>query len=115
VPDSRSYVASWTPVAANTAPFAARWEATSWPRRASWTRSRGSTVQAVYEARWGNFAFWASVRVDLVRRIQRSSVLVSVPSCAVIEPVREYSGWVEAALSSPFQATVFRSIQTASL
>ncbi len=37
-----------TPVAARTAPFAARWEATTWPRRASRTRSRsrGSTDQA---------------------------------------------------------------------
>ena len=67
----------------------------------------------MYAFRCGNLAFWASVRADLVRRSRRSSVLVSAPSFAVIEPVREESNWVEAAVSLPFQARVFRSIQTA--
>ncbi len=47
------------------------------------------------------------------RRSQRSSSLVRAPCLTSIEPLREYSSWVEAAASEPFQATVFRSIQTA--
>lgn len=104
-----------TPVAASRAPLAVRCAATTWPRRASRTRSRsrGSTDQAAYSFRCGNFAFWASVRALLVRRSHRWSAPVSRPSWAVMVPVREASNWVEAAPSEPFQATVFRSIQTA--
>ena len=45
--------------------------------------------QGGVRSRCGNFAFWASVSAVLVSRSQRSSVLVSAPSFAAIEPVRE--------------------------
>lgn len=46
-------------------------------------------------------------------RSHLSSSLVRAPPSTAIEPSWEYSSWVEAAASEPFQATVFRSIQTA--